>query len=102
MMVSRGFFVILNILWILIIFSCSNYQSDLIVVEKLLVTDPQTADSVLMSLPMPKSQRDNALYAILKTQIDYELGRPFSSDSLIITATDYYGSRRKGYHAALA
>lgn len=102
MRVSRGFFVILNILWILILFSCSNYQSDLIVVEKLLVTDPQTADSVLMSLPMPKSQRDNALYAILKTQIDYELGRPFSSDSLIITATDYYGSRRKSYHAALA
>lgn len=102
MRVSGGVFVILNILWVLILFSCSNYQSDLIVVEKLLVTDPQTADSVLMSLPMPKSQRDNALYAILKTQIDYELGRPFSSDSLIITATDYYGSRRKGYHAALA
>ena len=102
MRVSRGVFVILNILWFLILFSCSNYQSDLIVVEKLLVTDPQTADSVLMSLPMPKSQRDYALYAILKTQIDYELGRPFSSDSLIITATDYYGSRRKSYHAALA
>jgi tetratricopeptide (TPR) repeat protein len=102
MRVSGGVFVILNILWVLILFSCSNYQSDLKVVEKLLVTDPQTADSVLMSLPMPKSQRDNALYAILKTQIDYELGRPFSSDSLIITATDYYGSRRKSYHAALA
>lgn len=102
MRVSRGFFVILNILWVLILFSCSNYQSDLIVVEKLLMTDLQAADSVLSSFPIPKTRRENALYAILKTQVDYDLGRSFQSDSLILTATNYYGSRRKSYHAALA
>ena len=92
----------MNIIWLLILFSCSNYQSNLIEVEKLIVTDLQAADSVLSSIPMPKSRRDYALYAVLKTQTDYKLDRPFATDSLILAATEYYGNRRKSYYAALA
>lgn len=95
-------FVILNILWVLVFISCSDYRSNLSEVEKLLETNPQAADSILSSIPMPKSRRDKALYAVLKTQTDYKLDRFFTTDSLILTATDFYGSRRKSYYAALA
>lgn len=46
---------------------------------------------------------DKALYALLRTQTDYKLAKPLTSDSLARLATDYYGTpRRKNYHAALA
>ena len=99
---SKGLLFLLNLLCISVLISCSDSNSSLREVENLLETDIHAADSAMSSIQLPSSRRSNALYAILKTQIDYELGRPFSSDSLIITATDYYGSRRKGYHAALA
>ena len=99
---SKGLLFLLNLLCISVLISCSDSNSSLREVENLLETDIHAADSAMSSIQLPSSRRSNALYAILKTQIDYELGRSFSSDSLIITATDYYGSRRKGYHAALA
>lgn len=71
-------------------------------VETILETDPSSADSILNSIPIPKSGRNRAIYAILKTQSDYKQFKPITSDSLISLATDYYGSRKKGYHAALA
>lgn len=81
--------------------SCAENRT-LTEVERILESDPATADSVLTSMPLPATGRNRALYAILKTQADYKLYKPFTSDSLISLATGYYNSRRKDYHAALA
>jgi len=84
-----------------VLVSCSGY-SELNEVEELLEIDPVAADSILMSMSRPKSERDRALYAVLKTQADYKNYVIVQDDSLIRTATEYYGTGRKGYHAALA
>ena len=81
--------------------SCSEKKM-LADVETILEVDPVTADSILTSMPLPSSKKNLALYAILKTQADYKLYKSFVSDSLISIATDYYGIRRKKYHAAMA
>ena len=75
--------------------------------ERLLETDVKAADSILSSMPMPTSRRDRAWYAVLKTQADYKQYKTITSDSLIITATDYFGTSIKGskkrrYQSALA
>ena len=49
-----------------------------------------------------QSKRDAALYALLRTQADYKCRVRLTSDSLIRVATNYYGTRRKTQHAALA
>ncbi len=86
---------------------CSCSDSRLAQAEALLETDPAAADSILSSIPELRSRRDRALYAILKTQADYKQYKPLTTDSLILTATDYYGTRIRGfrnrrYHSALA
>lgn len=70
--------------------------------ESLLETNPAVADSILTSMPAPTSNRDRAWHAVLKTQADYKLYKPITSDSLILTATEYYGTRHKSNHAAIA
>ena len=70
--------------------------------ERLLETDVKAADSILSSMPMPTSRRDRAWYAVLKTQADYKQYKTITSDSLILTATSYYGINHKGYRTALA
>ena len=94
-----------NLLFLGLVFfipvSCSESRI-LSEVEEILESDPATADSVLTAMPLPARGRNLALYAILKTQADYKQFKPFTSDSLISLATDYYGTRKKGYHAALA
>lgn len=81
---------------------CSCSDSRLTQAESLLETDPAAADSILTYIPDLRSRRDRALYAVLKTQADYKQYKPIKSDSLILTATSYYGNKRKNYHAALA
>ena len=49
-----------------------------------------------------QSKRDAALYALLRTQADYKCNIRLTSDSLPLIATNYYGTRRKTQHAALA
>lgn len=71
-------------------------------VESILESDPITADSILSSMPSPSKAADRALYAVLKTQADYKNLKVATSDSLILTATSYYGSRHKDYHTAMA
>jgi tetratricopeptide (TPR) repeat protein len=72
--------------------------------ELLLESDPQAALTLLDSMgKVHKPKKDVALYAVLRTQAEYKSFVPFSSDSLIRMATDYYGTpRRKDYYAALA
>jgi len=102
MRICRGLFVFFISLWVAVLLTCCDCKNSLREVEVLLEANPQGADSILSTMPVPKSHRDRALYAVLKTQADYKLGKPFTSDSLILTATDYYGSRRRNYHTALA
>ena len=71
-------------------------------VEQLMDCDVVTADSLINSMDVPTGKRDQALYAMLKTQIDYKMYRIIPNDSLIRIATDYYGTKQKDYHAALA
>ena len=70
--------------------------------EQLLETDVVAADSILESMTPPLSKRGQAWYAVLKTQADYKQYKPITSDSLILTATNYYGSHRKSYRSAMA
>lgn len=70
--------------------------------EALLETNPAAADSILTSMPVPTSNRDRAWHAVLKTQADYKLYKPITSDSLILTATNYYGIHRINFRSALA
>lgn len=77
-------------------------HNELIQIERIMESDVQKADSMIQSMNEPAGKRNQALYALLKTQIDYKLYRPFNSDSIIHIATDYYGAKRKSYHAAMA
>lgn len=86
---------------IIVLASCSESRT-LQEAETLLETDPQKADSILTSMAIPKRAKDHALYAVLKTQADYKQYKPITSDSLILTATEYYGTRHKSKHAAMA
>ena len=77
-------------------------------IERLLETNPRAADTLLSSIPEPQRPSQKAWYAVLKTQLDYKLYREIESDSLIKTATEYYGtpyknvSRLRRYRAAMA
>ena len=89
--------------------SCgSGEQEPFDAVERLLETDPAKADTLLSSIPEPGGRGRKAWYAVLKTQLDYKLYREIESDSLIKTATEYYGtpyknvSRLRRYRAAMA
>ena len=85
-----------------LLISCSGNGNSLSKVETLMETDPKAADSILVSIPVPKLRHNRALYAILKTQLDYKNYRPLSDNSMILSATDYYGTKHKDYYAAMA
>lgn len=70
--------------------------------EAMMEIDPAVADSILSCMQVPASGADRALYTVLKTQTDYKLYKPITTDSLILTATAWYGTRRKDYHTAMA
>ncbi|MCQ2072216.1 MAG: hypothetical protein MJY96_03720 [Bacteroidaceae bacterium] len=84
-----------------VLLSSCTYR-DLKVVESTMETDPAVADSLLNDVSVPSRGRSLALYALLRTQIDYKMYRTVESDSIIRIATDYYGTRHKSYHGALA
>ena len=87
----------------LIMLSCiSREHKNLDSVEYILEYDPVKADSILSSMPIPSGKQDRAWYAVLKIQAEYKNYMPITSDSLIFAATEYYGARHKGNHAAIA
>ena len=95
--------VAIILLQILIISSCVNRERrQLDAVELMLESNPAKADSMLCEMSIPTGKKDRAWYAVLKTQADYKQYKPISSDSLILTATEYYGTRHKSNHAAIA
>ena len=77
-------------------------------IEQLMETSPAQADTLLSSIGEPQEPSRKAWYAVLKTQLDYKLYREIESDSLILSATGYYGtpyksiSRHRKYRAAMA
>lgn len=77
-------------------------RSRLLQVERIMESDVEIADSLFFSMNEPSGKRNNALYSLLRTQIDYKMYRDAVSDSIIRIATDYYGKRYKDYHAAMA
>ena len=77
-------------------------HNELLQIERIMESDVQKADSMIQSFIEPTSKRNRALYALLKTQIDYKMYRNADGDSLIRVATDFFGRKYKGYHAALA
>lgn len=92
----------LLILAVLIVTACDGSRSYLLEAESLLETDPAAADSILISNPEPQSLSNRAWYAVLKTQADYKQYLPITSDSLILSATNYYNLYRKNYRSAMA
>ncbi|MBP5452844.1 MAG: tetratricopeptide repeat protein [Treponema sp.] len=86
--------------------SCSD-NNDLYYMERLMETNPAQADTLFRTFPVPEGKSQRAWYAVLKTQTDYKCYKPVISDSLILTATDYYGTpynapRKRRYRAAMA
>ena len=92
------------LLWLMIpaAVSCGGHQRELAQIERLLETNPSQADSLICTISMPKGKRAKALYAILSTQCDYKNYRDIPDDDLIAHACNYYGTRKKSYHAAMA
>lgn len=92
-----------NLLLIIVLFALAGcMRSRLLQVERLMETDFEVADSLIYSMDEPADKRNRAIYAMLKTQIDYKQYRDIPNDSLIRIATDYYGKKYKNYHAAMA
>ena len=86
--------------------SCSD-NSGLDYMEQLIETNPAKADTLFRTFPVPENRSQRAWYAVLKTQTDYKCYKPAISDSLILTATDYYGTpyngpKKRRYRAAMA
>lgn len=77
-------------------------RGKLLKVERIMEQDIDTADTLIYSMDEPFGKRNRALYALLKTQIDYKMYRDAVNDSTIRIATDFYGKRYKDYHAAMA
>lgn len=77
-------------------------RGKLLKVERLMESDIDAADTLIYSMDEPCGKRNRALYAMLKTQIDYKQIRTATNDSTIRIATDYYGKKYKDYHAAMA
>ena len=90
---------------LLVLSACSMAgcgRRELLRVEQIMECDVETADSLIYSMNEPTGKRNRALYALLKTQIDYKMYRDAVNDSTIRISTDYYGKRYKDYHAAMA
>ena len=89
--------------------SCmSKERRQLDAVEHILESNPAKADTMLSSIPLPSGKHQRAWYAVLRTQADYKNYKPIVSDSLILTATYFYGtpyksiSKHRKYRAAMA
>ena len=72
-------------------------------IAQVIDTDPEQAWYMLDSMDHTTLRGEaRALYALLSTQADYQCYVPLTSDSLILTATTYYGNNKPGYRAAMA
>ena len=100
--IKRASYIVFVWAFLCSIISCDSSNDRLREAEALLETNPKAADSILCSMPEPQSRSNRAWYAVLKTQADYKQYKPITSDSLILTATKYYGIRHRNYRSAMA
>lgn len=87
--------------------SCSSpsvKNTLLLCADSLMETRPDSALSVLESITYPQKmpRADRALYALLLTQARHKNYIALEDDSLIKTAVDYYGDKKKSLRAAKA
>ena len=76
----------------------------LLCADSLMETYPDSALSILESITYPQKmpRADRALYALLLTQARHKNYIALEDDSLIKTAVDYYGDKKKSLRAAKA
>lgn len=86
--------------------SCSSSVKNplLSCADSLMEARPDSALFILESISSPQKlpRADRALYALLLTQAKYKNYIPLENDSLIKTAVEYYGDRKKSLYAAKA
>lgn len=86
--------------------SCSSSAKNplLLCADSLMEARPDSALFILESISSPQKlpRADRALYALLLTQAKYKNYIPLENDSLIKTAVEYYGDRKKSLYAAKA
>ena len=81
----------------------SPVREQLLRAEQLMEADSRAAATVLDSIDSSTLRGEEAaLYALLRTQADYKSRIRLTSDSLPLIATRYYGTKWKGYRAALS
>ena len=89
----------------LLLGSCSDRHAlhRLETIAQVIDADPEQAWYMLDSIDCATLRGEaRALYALLSTQADYQCYVPLTSDSLIRTATAYYGNDKPNYRAAMA
>lgn len=96
-----------SILMSVSISSCSSPSVKnplLLCADSLMETHPDSALSILESITYPQKmpRADRALYALLLTQAKHKNYIALENDSLIKTAVDYYGNKKKSLRAAKA
>jgi len=95
--------LLLSVLAVLVGCGMNRTDNSLKSIEKSLFENPIQAGIRLDSIDPGNLKGGRlALYAMLRTQTDYMSGKGLDSDSTARIATDYYGSRKKGYRQAMS
>jgi len=94
---------IIIVIFVLLNISCqSNSYKKLTQIERIIEFNPQIADSIINSIPVPTTKKTQSLYYTSKTRIDHKIHRMPTTDSAIISVTKQYGIKNKSNRAAMA
>lgn len=95
-----------SVLLSVFMFSCSSSVKNplLLCADTLMETRPDSALTILESISSPQKlpSADRAFYALLLTQARHKNYITLDDDSLIKTAVEYYGDKKKSLNAAKA
>lgn len=104
-------FIIISLVLIFVNTGCNTKSvnetmvPELIQAENVMFSHPDSALSILQSMPIPSPKKDkenNALWSLLVTQAKYKQVIKISSDSLIKVAYDYYKTTDKARRRAMS
>ena len=89
---------------VLVLFSCNGgSMEELKRAERVMESNPVETGRILDSIDNTVLRgKGAALYSMLRTYTDYVTGHDIVSDSLARIATDYWGSRHKGYYESMS
>ena len=101
---STAALLAVSVLLVCMLSSCGGRtMRELKAVEDIVEDYPDSAQVMLANIDTGiLNDKCLALYAILKTQADDKLGIPFTTDTLIMKAVDFYGGSRDRYHEAMS